>query len=103
MVSVYRLIALARSRGEGNSAATMATIADTAPAPPKPCTKRAITSSPWERASPQAAEASVTIVPSMMLISWPRQTTARAIQRALGEGEGLISVEDPHCIDDDLL
>ena len=37
----------------------MATIADTAPAPPSPWMKRATMSTPWESASPHAAEASV--------------------------------------------
>ncbi len=53
------LIALARSRGEGNSAVMMATIADTAPAPPRPWMKRATMSTPWDAARPHAAEASV--------------------------------------------
>ena len=62
------LIALARSRGEGNSAVMMATIAATAPAPASPWMKRATMSSPCESASPHAAEASVNPVTPMRKI-----------------------------------
>ena len=56
----------------------IATIAETAPAPPSPWTKRATISSPCESASPHAADASVnTVTPTRKIRRRPIRSPSR--------------------------
>ena len=79
----YMPIALACSRGSGNSVTIMPRITAEVSAPPTPWMNRAITSTSWDPASPHSTEAAVkTISPATKMFRRPSRSPRRPASRS---------------------